>query len=1275
MSWTRAIHFKTWADTQNARHTLPLLVRRLIRAIVPRESQVLMPAMEQVQRPGLDGIVETNASSQFVPYGKSAWEMGVSSDKKGKADDDFQKRTSGTAVKIQRETTFVFVTPREWRDKDDWAKEKRETSDWHDIRVLDANDLEHWIERCPAVDLWFATENGLRPAGVADLGSHWRGLRAISSNALSPAVFLTGRKALSDSLKQWLDNECSSVLLSSDNAGDALDYLAAFVSENQEDEAQLQRMIVVSDGAAWDVLSTSIEPLVLVSSPSLSLRSEQIASAVGNGHHVLVCGSRLAAPNASELELPRQDTYELTQELEKCGFDDAYARSKALACCGSSSILKRLLTRHPDTSFPEWATQHKSELAPFALLGGWVHVKPDLKETGPLPSNRPIDLTCIEDFLGLTPAKLEEHVVRWTESEDSLFLRFRDHIVVSSREDAWFLLGGAVTPDLLSRFEELATLVLEEDDPAFELESKDRWLANIYGKTHALSHELRQGLLESLVLMAAYPVSGGPALGQDFKMSVRRVLGTALPSRASWKRWATFDRQLELFAEADPDFLLSRLEEDLMSEEPQVPKLFEREGEGYFASSYQCGMLWALEKMAWSPELLPRVTKVLGLLVEIENSLAENVGNRPSNSLQGIYLWWLSYTNASVDERISCIRLLLCTHSTVGWNLLRSLLPSGYQSVSHPNQFPRWRNWADGWTRQKAHAESYEYAYRIAEVVLENAGHCPSKWSQVLDGIFRYDSDVSQRALEALQEIALSSQDKEGRSELWQAIREITSRHGAHADADWAFDQEILTKLNEILQQLTPNDPVVLNLWLFDHHPDLPGISTTEDFDRYTSELESRQVSALQEITLQRGFDGVGQLLSAAKNVHVIGWLLGRHCILDIEQDLLASLLESEVTNQRQMASSYIAGRFNAESLDYLSGFCLDTMNPRTSSYVLCSLPFEREVWDWVEKNTSANLKEQYWKNCRGVPYRKSKEDVCFVIDKLLEVRRPFSAADTLQMSMSDHTPKRDLVFRVLEAGISATDNGETVQQLDSYATQELIGYLQKECGPDELGRLAKVEWGFLPVLDRHHSRVRPATLIRELSESPELFVELLKVVYLGANSSPREQPLTEGEKSRYRHAHDLLQAFTLIPGTDEDGNIDESALATWTRRVRELAEAADRIKIADLELGRLFASVPKSDGFDWPPEPLCRVMEQMESEKLYDGLRNGILNGTGITSRLPTTGGDPERELSRKYRILEEQHRTKFPKLAKSFDSLAKYYDHLAESEDEDALRRRLDR
>ena len=77
MGWTKALHFKQWADTQEARHQLPLLIRKLVRAISPDATFVNFSAHEQVQRPGFDGFVEESTGNQFVPAGKSGWEMGV----------------------------------------------------------------------------------------------------------------------------------------------------------------------------------------------------------------------------------------------------------------------------------------------------------------------------------------------------------------------------------------------------------------------------------------------------------------------------------------------------------------------------------------------------------------------------------------------------------------------------------------------------------------------------------------------------------------------------------------------------------------------------------------------------------------------------------------------------------------------------------------------------------------------------------------------------------------------------------------------------------------------------------------------------------------------------------------------------------------------------------------------------------------------------------------------------------------------------------------------
>src|SRR5262245_5348651 len=108
MSWTRAVHLIQWADTMEARHTLSLLLRRLVRSTVPTLTTLNFPWAEQGQRPGFDGVVETPQGNRFVPDKASGWEIGVEKSPKGKADEDLEKRTNEVPAEEQRCTAFVF---------------------------------------------------------------------------------------------------------------------------------------------------------------------------------------------------------------------------------------------------------------------------------------------------------------------------------------------------------------------------------------------------------------------------------------------------------------------------------------------------------------------------------------------------------------------------------------------------------------------------------------------------------------------------------------------------------------------------------------------------------------------------------------------------------------------------------------------------------------------------------------------------------------------------------------------------------------------------------------------------------------------------------------------------------------------------------------------------------------------------------------------------------------------------------------------------------------
>jgi len=62
-----------------------------------------------------------------------------------------QKRTQSPEPLVPHESTFVFATSRLWTKRDTWVTTKKSTGEWKDIRGINADTLESWLETCPAV--------------------------------------------------------------------------------------------------------------------------------------------------------------------------------------------------------------------------------------------------------------------------------------------------------------------------------------------------------------------------------------------------------------------------------------------------------------------------------------------------------------------------------------------------------------------------------------------------------------------------------------------------------------------------------------------------------------------------------------------------------------------------------------------------------------------------------------------------------------------------------------------------------------------------------------------------------------------------------------------------------------------------------------------------------------------------------------------------------------------------------------------------------------------
>ena len=222
-----ATDIEWWANRRDAQEVLPQLIRRLIYATVPRIVQLEFRGDEGIQLGGWDGILKVELGHAFVPCGVSVWELSSEKAIKGKADDEYKKRTANPLGITPSEASFVFVTTRRWAKKSQWAMDRQREGVWRDVRAFDADDLETWLEMAPAVHVWFSMHLGKRPHGATDAETYWRDWAGATRPAMSPDLVLAGRQTVLDHIHRWIEDPAQTLTLKAETQAEAI---AVFVA-------------------------------------------------------------------------------------------------------------------------------------------------------------------------------------------------------------------------------------------------------------------------------------------------------------------------------------------------------------------------------------------------------------------------------------------------------------------------------------------------------------------------------------------------------------------------------------------------------------------------------------------------------------------------------------------------------------------------------------------------------------------------------------------------------------------------------------------------------------------------------------------------------------------------------------------------------------------------------------------------------------------------------------------------------------------------------------
>ena len=1254
MHWINTTDLKNWAYRRDCQEYLPLIIRHLIRATTKKISHIVFPAGDSVVYPGWDGILKTSESTEYLPEGISAWEIGSNENIKKKADEDYQKRKENSLGVNPSETTFIFVTPRIWTGKEKWCEEKKKESFWKDVRVYDAQILEEWLEQAPAVSAWLARHLNIYPEGAIALEDWWNEWSTITNPSLTPELILAGRDSQAESVRKWLNSSPSSIAVQASTTDESLAFLAAVINTLPESEREfyLSRSLVVENSESFRHITVTGRSSLL-----LTPRFEEIEGAsvvTQKGHYVYVPLGPDNKVTAKKIVLPRLGREAFISAIKEMGLSEEDAQKYSKETGRSLTILRRRLTNISNQ--PEWAKADSGRnIIPALLAGRWT----ELKEA---------DKGIISQLAGEPYESFSKKLSTWQLKSDSPVLKIGEWWRLVSPIDAWFALASFLTEDDLQRFKNAVLKVLGSINSALDLEPEKRWAAALHGKEPIYSKTIREGIAQTLVLIAVFGDDAQLPVSTTAQTRVDNVVWELLQD-ADWKLWHSLSDVLPLVAEASPSAFLDAVESSLSQSKPPIIGMFSETKDTLTSSSAHPSLLWALEGLAWSPQLLGRITIILGKLARLDPG--GTLSNRPANSLRTISLLWRPHTFASLDKRLEVIDTLIELEHEIGWELLIALMPRNHDWCSSTYR-PRWRQFSDKMETTITITERWESIKAITTRLLRYVNNDGQRWVKMLDNFTALPPEERDRVIEQL----TSHADKipNNRSEVWHKLREILSHHRSFVDANWALPEQELIEIEKVYLMFEPQGAVDRFCWLFDKYwPDLPE-GERKNHKKTEQIVAQRRLDAVKAIKSKYGFKELMKIVERTENTWLVGATLAEVDISPKEEQNLFCLLDDEDKKKIIFVQNYIFHRALKEGDEWVNTLVetarLQQWSTVKTVNLFVAFPQKRNIWDLLD-SFGEGVRTGYWTQCTIRLFDLPAEDKIYVLKQLLHVKRHFTALDTAALFMEEIP--LDLIVELLQK--AATEKSIEDFHVQSYDVEKLFETLDKS-GDIKEEEIARLEWLYLPILAGISSRRPPEMLHRELSNNPDFFAEVIKYIYKPKNEDKKndEESLPqELIKQRAHLASELLHSWKTVPGSDNNGQINYEKLKAWVDKARKLCEKSDRKEAGDFPIGQVLAHSSVKEGA-WPPEAVCKIIDEIQSKEIDSGFSSSIYNKRGVVTKSPFEGGQQERTLAEKFRRYSDKWAIHFPRTAAILRKIAEGYENKAKREDREAERKDLE-
>lgn len=1242
----KASDIENWANNNiESRNEFPVLVRKLINCLGIKVVKNDFPAFENSERPGWDGEVEVDSASQKIPCGKSGWELGVGNDPLKKANNDYKTRTKNISLKERENITFVFVTPRNWKNKKKWEESKKNQKEWKDVRAYDASDLEQWIDQSTATHTWFLEKIKLYDKGFWSLEGCWEKWASNTKPELNKTLFKEAVEVHKQDFSSWLNHNppAKPFIITSDSHEEALAFLACMF-DHVDGIFSDKAIVIKSPEALRKLMAINSKEIVIISS---SNAEKEMLSGYQNSIHTIIIRHKNELKDRGEasivLDMPSYNAFK--NSLKEMGMDDDVINRHIKDSGSSPTILRRRLSGVPAEQYPECFKDENviRNLIPITLAGYW-------------DKDREADKEIIRELFGADKNEVVERAIADLCKKDTTLLwTIGKKIGVKSKIENLFLIKDSITESDLDKFFTVAINVLSEEDPALELPEEKRWMAGVYNKIRNHSGYLRKGICETLVLLS---MNGNQwfqdRLGIDVQVKVNEIIRNLLkPFKQN--TWFSQKNDLPKYAEAAPEEFLKIVEEDLSSDSPEILSLLKPEKGGIFGGCPRASLLWALELLAWNQQNLWRVVKILAQLAQ--HKIDDNYSNKPIKSLENIFKSWIPQTSANLEQRKKILSELIKKFPSVGWEICMEQFHVG-QSVCSPSSRPRWRNDASGSGHGVSNQERYDFVREAVDKALVWEKHDEKSLGELLKRLQVISDEDCERVWKLISDWISTNPTDQQKSKL----REYVRRYALSRHMNGHLSETNRKNACTAFTMLEPQDLIWKYHWLFKETWVTESISEIDDenysYEKRDQQIEQLRIVALSEIWKERNRAGIIQLLSQSNACLYIGFylrkIINQSDIVPLFDELFLEEIEIKI-------DQFIAGFFGQSK----EGDELTLMTDLIAHYIksgekdnvikiVKNAPLRNETWQIIS-NLSEELQKRYWSETNARSYGLKEEELKELIDKLIWVDRPKFAISIIGFpEVLKNVNSEQLAILLKEM---ATNGSESWQeyQIQSYTIEEIFKTLSKRADISE-DRLAGLEFLYIKALE--HTSYGIPNLEKNITKFPQLFMQALALAFKRRDHQDDSKKWV-GENAENNEviastAYSLLSNVKLLPGT-ENGIIDENNLKNWVEEVRKLCAENNREEIGDQHIGQLLSKAPIGEDGVWPCKPVRNVLEYFKSEQIAKGFSMGVYNSRGVVMR--GAGGNQERELEKKYRKWADFLQYDIPFVAKILNSIADDY------------------